>query len=380
VSVGDAGSERQIVNVADGSEDTDAVNLLQLKALTAALGGGASFNGGVFVAPTYVIQGANYNDVGTAFTAVDGQLTPLAAQYDDASKGVITLEGAAGTRIGNVADGIAHTDAVNKGQLEAGNAATLDSANAYTDTRETAIRTDMDAGDAATLDSANAYTDTRETAIRTDMAAGDAATLDSANGYTDTRETAIRTDMEAGDAATLDHANSYTDTRETAIRGDIESANAVVLESANGYTDTRETVVRTDYQAADAATLATSRTYTDTTATRTLSNANAYTDARFNMLNDDFDAMRGQVESRFTQQDRRIDQMGAMSAAMLNMATSAAGIRTQNRLGVGIGYQNGATALSLGYQRAVSDRTTVTFGGAFSDDESSVGAGIGFGW
>jgi autotransporter adhesin len=65
---------------------------------------------------------------------------------------------------------------------------------------------------------------------------------------------------------------------------------------------------------------------------------------------------------------------------MLNMATSAAGIRTQNRLGVGVGFQNGESALSIGYQRAISDRATVTFGGAVSGGDSSVGLGAGFGW
>ena len=78
--------------------------------------------------------------------------------------------------------------------------------------------------------------------------------------------------------------------------------------------------------------------------------------------------------------DRRIDRQGAMGAAMLNMATSAAGIRTQNRLGVGLGFQNRESALSIGYQRAISDRATVTLGGAFTSDDQSVGVGAGFGW
>ena len=62
------------------------------------------------------------------------------------------------------------------------------------------------------------------------------------------------------------------------------------------------------------------------------------------------------------------------------MATSAAGIRTQNRVGVGVGFQNGESALSVGYQRAISDRAVITVGGAFSGDETSVGLGAGFGW
>jgi autotransporter adhesin len=47
---------------------------------------------------------------------------------------------------------------------------------------------------------------------------------------------------------------------------------------------------------------------------------------------------------------------------------------------VGVGVQGGQAALSLGYQRALSDRATVTFGGAMSGDDTSVGAGVGFGW
>jgi trimeric autotransporter adhesin len=95
---------------------------------------------------------------------------------------------------------------------------------------------------------------------------------------------------------------------------------------------------------------------------------------------DSFDVFKGEIDGRLRHMDRRIDRQGAMSAAMLNMATSAAGIRTQNRVGVGIGFQGGESAMSLGYQRAISDRATVTFGGAFSSDDASVGVGAGFGW
>jgi len=111
-----------------------------------------------------------------------------------------------------------------------------------------------------------------------------------------------------------------------------------------------------------------------------IASANSYTDGKFAGLNDSFDVLRGDMDNRLRHMDRRIDRQGAMNAAMLNMATSAAGVRTQNRVGVGIGFQSGESALSLGYQRAISDRATVTFGGAFSSDDSSVGVGAGFGW
>ncbi len=108
--------------------------------------------------------------------------------------------------------------------------------------------------------------------------------------------------------------------------------------------------------------------------------ANTYTDTKFSSMADSFDIFRGDIDKRLRHVDRRLDRQGAMSAAMLNMATSAAGVRTQNRVGVGVGYQGGESALSLGYQRAISERATVTFGGAFTSDDSSVGVGAGFGW
>jgi len=170
--------QRRLINVADGIGDHDAATVGQLGSFVTALGGGAGFSGGIFTAPSYTIQGTSYGDVGAAFTAVDGRLnslqdsidaipagpgSELAVEYNDAGAATVTLEGASGTVVSNVADGVAASDAVNKGQLEASAADTLTSANAY-----------ADGGDAATLRSARDYTDTTAT-----------ATLDSARAYTD---------------------------------------------------------------------------------------------------------------------------------------------------------------------------------------------------
>ncbi|GAB4362955.1 MAG: hypothetical protein Kow0026_27140 [Oricola sp.] len=87
VSVGSAGAERQITNVAGGTADTDAVNVRQLRAvgdeLAGALGGGASFNSttGIFTGPSYTIRGTAYGDVGSALAALDTAI--------DSSTGVI---------------------------------------------------------------------------------------------------------------------------------------------------------------------------------------------------------------------------------------------------------------------------------------------------
>ena len=209
VSFGNDSLQRQLVHVGAGTQDTDAVNLSQLYPLATALGGGASYAGGVFTAPTYVIQSNNYNDVGSAFAAVDGAIDdinerivavggiqgeqgesayevavdngfagsesdwlaslqgeqgpsgptgpegpagggPRSVVYDGDDQATLTLGGADGTLISNVANGVAANDAANIGQMQAGDADTLQAANDYTDNTAT-----------ETLTSANAYTDQR---------------------------------------------------------------------------------------------------------------------------------------------------------------------------------------------------------------------------
>ncbi|CAE6882452.1 YadA-like family protein [Paraburkholderia domus] len=89
VSVGASGSERQVVNVAAGSADTDAVNVKQLKAM-----------------------GANVDS--------SGNVTGTFVSYDNSAMSSITLKGASGTKISGVAAGTlsaSSTDAVNGAQL-----------------------------------------------------------------------------------------------------------------------------------------------------------------------------------------------------------------------------------------------------------------------
>lgn len=358
VSVGSASQQRRIVNVAAGVAATDAANVGQLTALgtslnanlggvAAWLGGGAAYSGGVFTAPTFAVQGNSYGNVGAALSAIDTQLTAikgradLAVYYDDASKASLTLGGGSGsgsgsggtsggTQVAGVADGTAADHAVNKGQMDAGDAAAIDAAGNYTDTREAAIRTDMATADANVLSSAKAHADS-----------GDAATLAAANGHTDNREAAIRTDMATADANVLSSARAHAD-----------SGDATTLQSA--------------------------RSYADGTASQAVAAANSYTDSRFEAVDLQFDGLRREMDDRFTRQDRRIDRMGAMSSAMLNMAVNAAGSQSNGgRVSVGAGFQGSEKALSIGYGRKLGARGSFSLGGAFSGSEKS--GGIGFG-
>lgn len=81
VSIGAAGTERQITNIAGGTQATDAVNVRQLSAvggsLAGSLGGGAKFDAttGLFTAPGFTVQGNPYNTVGGALSALDTRLS-----------------------------------------------------------------------------------------------------------------------------------------------------------------------------------------------------------------------------------------------------------------------------------------------------------------
>jgi hypothetical protein len=93
----------------------------------------------------------------------------------------------------------------------------------------------------STINGTNAATETY-----VDQAESDA--ISSANAYTDTRETAITSAYESyADQAEID-AKAYTDTRETAITSAYESYADQVEVDAKAYTDTRETAITSAYQ------------------------------------------------------------------------------------------------------------------------------------
>jgi len=157
VSVGALGTERQIVNVAKGTADTDAVNLSQLKgtatSIANAVGGGSTVaSDGTITAPTYSVGGANVHTVGDALSNLDGRVTTNAGdivnirnqmgngsiglvQQDQASGDITVAKDKNGTRVdftgtagarklaGVAAGGLSatSTEAVNGSQLFATN-------------------------------------------------------------------------------------------------------------------------------------------------------------------------------------------------------------------------------------------------------------------
>ena len=121
VSVGSTTNQRQIVNVAAGTQSTDAVNLSQLtktaQSVATALGGGATVNAaGAISSPTYDVAGGTQTSIGAALSA----LNTAAVQFNGTGGAVDVL----GNKVLNVAAGdlsASSTDAVNGAQLYATN-------------------------------------------------------------------------------------------------------------------------------------------------------------------------------------------------------------------------------------------------------------------
>jgi autotransporter adhesin len=179
VSVGAAGAERTITNVAAGRVDassTDGVNGSQLHATNqaidalgsnvsnlgsstaAGLGGGATYNPatGTITAPSYTVNGVTYNNVSGALGAIGGsvaannsaglpQASATGANSVAIGPGAVADRantvsfGASGAerQLTNVAAGTAPTDAANVGQVQnmvaAGQAGATQAARQYTD-------------------------------------------------------------------------------------------------------------------------------------------------------------------------------------------------------------------------------------------------------
>ncbi|MDQ7978468.1 ESPR-type extended signal peptide-containing protein [Paraburkholderia sp. SARCC-3016] len=130
ISVGSAALQRQIVNVAAGTGNYDAVNVSQLQGVLAALGGSAGLDAsGAVKKPTYTLDGQTYTDVGSAIakaaTMGSGDVVSdaEAVKYDTTSHNRVTLGGtsaSAPVTLTNLAAGavsVSSGDAINGAQL-----------------------------------------------------------------------------------------------------------------------------------------------------------------------------------------------------------------------------------------------------------------------
>lgn len=451
VAVGSSTAQRQIIHLANGTEDYDAVNVSQLRSLADWFGGGAGFNGGVFTAPSFVIQGTSYSTVGAAFSAVDSRLTALgsggggaqgpagASAYQVAvnngfvgteSQWLASLAGPQGpagptgpTGPAGPGGGDGHFVSINSDDSSALNynndgatgtdAMALGVGNTASGNQSTAVGIlNTASGDwsgaygavnAASGTFAHAFGINNEATGVSSMAFGDDNTASgggsivmgryntasggnaSAMGSNNTASGEQSSAVGFGNTASGDQSSAFgyqsraLGTGSTAIGHGAVADRDYTVSVGSAGNERQVTNVADGTEATDAVNVRQMRE----TATDTLTEANAYTDRRITEIamggwNDDFSALRTEMDVRLAKTDRRIDRIGAMGAAMTHMAVNAAnGTSEKGRLAVGVGAQGGEGAVSIGYGKRVGARASFSLGASFSSGESTVGGGFG---
>ncbi|HEY9256244.1 MAG TPA: YadA-like family protein [Stenotrophomonas sp.] len=406
VSVGSAGAERQIVNVADGTDATDAVNKRQLDAAVADVSG----NVGVIDAAAVKYDDAQARDRitlgggsnGTTISNVHagsvasdaanvGQLDSVAALLGGGASrqvdGTYAMSGYSvqGSRYGNVAAAFGAVDQALDavfGRIDSledrpgggppaghGKGIAFGSGSVARDAADTAIgqgaTIEADGSTAVGSNTTVSAAATNAVAIGADASVSAASATAIGQGAAATAEGAVA----LGQASVADEANTVS------VGSNVNQRRVTHVAAGSAATDA---VNVQQMQAGDDQAVATANAYTDTTATQTLSSANSYTDSRVQQLSDQFSGLGSQIERRLQLQDKRIDRQGAMGSAMMNMSINAANSRSaRGRVAAGVGWQNGETALSVGYAKSIGERASVSIGGAFSGDDRSAGVGFG---
>lgn len=342
VSIGNDWLQRRIVNLANGRNATDAATVGQLRGALATLGGDVDTNGNV-ITPTFNVQGGQQSTLNEAlstldFAAVTGTArtdrieSQLRSVFQDSptvrNDGLnqLTFAGANGMVLSNVANGViaaGSRDAVNGGQLHT----MQQQLNGRMDGLEQRIDGQPPAPQARAMTVAAADAATASTALPATPAA-------------DEPTAPTPPPLAKDDRAVADTGNAPTSSPQP-------QADAPKPESPKPQVDTAELE-------------------------KMLARANEYSDG-----------VAREVDARLDKMDKRFNRMAAMSSAQTAMAMNTAGLATYNRLGAGVGYAEGESAMAVGYQRVLNDKGSATFSlnGAFTNSgEQSVGLGVGIGW
>jgi autotransporter adhesin len=339
VSIGSPTLKRRLTNVARGTSGDNAATIAQLNEALAGLGGGAGLDAfGNVVGPAYSVQGGKQNNVGDALAALDGAVVradrradglegQLRATFQQSPStradgvGQLNLAGAQGMVLSNLADG-----RIAAGSREAVNGGQLHAVQQQLNGRMDGLEQRVD-GKPQARAMATASTDAGAPTPTPTSSETAAATPPVAN---------------EGDKAVADSGSAPSSSPTPQPKSKKDDAPAPTPQ-----VDTAELE-------------------------KMLARANEYTDG----------AIKG-VEQRLDKMDKRFNRMAAMSSAQTAMAMNTAGLATYNRLGAGVGYAEGESAMAVGYQRVLNEKGSATFSlnGAFTNSgEQSVGLGVGIGW
>jgi autotransporter adhesin len=323
VSVGAAGSERQITNVAAGTATTDAANVGQLNAVS--------------------------NSVST--------LSAAAIKYDTNADGTPDYSNAtlgngneSGTALHNVAAGTNTMDAVNLGQINDMISRVTNLANgAYNPmfsadgSRDTEAATSSGTHSVASGANAVASGTNAVASGASSVASGANAVAVGANA-----SATAKNSVALGSGSVADRANSVS----------------VGTSAAGGQRQITNVAAGTD--GTDAVNVNQMQQSVNTG----VKSAKGYTDA-----------LRADMNSSLSIQNNHINSVGAMSSAMAMMAGSAAAISDKdNRFAAGTGVYRDKAAIAVGFQKRFGTNMVLTIGGSTTGEESTGGAGFAFGF
>ncbi|MGM3274622.1 YadA family autotransporter adhesin [Ralstonia sp. 24A2] len=396
---------RKLTNVTAGEADTDAANVGQLKAVgkqVADLDANAvkyDANGNVDLArngkPAQIKNVANGTEDGDAvnlgqlkqsgLVKDDGSLANVVT-YDDDTKSKVSLGGASGTTLTNVAAGAVAADsmdAINGAQLYATNQAVASALGTSLGGNGAIIAPSYTVGGQTYNNVGDVFKnlDGRLTGVeRGEGSGGNGGSSDprfigsgSGNANVGDKENAQATGTNATAAGAKATASANNSVAMGA--GSTASHENSVAVGAGSVTDRTDSVsVGAVGQERAITNVMAGTKDTDAVNVQQLKSETA-------KVQQSVDTLQSQVNQRFDQLDNRVNRVGAMNAAMTTMVASAAGLQTDNRMAIGTGLYRGQTALAVGYQRKVGSRATVTIGGSTAGgSEYNVGIGAGYGW
>ncbi|MCF5092664.1 hemagluttinin domain-containing protein [Stenotrophomonas sp. PA-6-5C] len=325
-SFGNGSVKRRLVNLGRGTGGHDAVTVAQLRESLTALGGGARIDeNGRVVASVYNVQGGTQNNVGDALSALDGAVVKSDSRMDRVE-----------TQLRSVFQETPSTRSDGTAQL------TLAGANGMVISNV--------ANGLIAAGSREAVNGGQLHAVQQQL-----------NGRMDGLEQRVDGQPQSRALATASAAptEQVTPMPETSDSPQVASA-------GEGTSPTPQPKSKKDDTPSPTPQVDTAELE------KMLARANEYTDGAISNF-----------ERRLDKMDKRFNRMAAMSSAQTAMAMNTAGLATYNRLGAGVGYAEGESAMAVGYQRVLNDKGSATFSlnGAFTNSgERSMGVGVGIGW
>ncbi|MDV3532467.1 ESPR-type extended signal peptide-containing protein [Stenotrophomonas sp. C2866] len=325
-SFGNGSVKRRLVNLGRGTGGHDAVTVAQLRESLTALGGGARIDeNGRVVASVYNVQGGTQNNVGDALSALDGAVVKSDSRMDRVE-----------TQLRSVFQETPSTRSDGSAQL------TLAGANGMVISNV--------ANGLIAAGSREAVNGGQLHAVQQQL-----------NGRMDGLEQRVDGQPQSRALATASAAptEQVTPTPEASDSPQVASA-------GEGMSPTPQPKSKKDDTPSPTPQVDTAELE------KMLARANEYTDGAISNF-----------ERRLDKMDKRFNRMAAMSSAQTAMAMNTAGLATYNRLGAGVGYAEGESAMAVGYQRVLNEKGSATFSlnGAFTNSgERSMGVGVGIGW